>query len=182
MNRNRLVATLVASLLMAGCSAGSGGAEPTTGTTAATSRTASSSPTRTPTDSAPARAEEAVVAFWRLRDELASDPSRGVTQLAEVARGQALDLHRRSLNAQAAQGWKQVGSTVVTAQSAKASDKSGEYMVTACVNVEKVNIVDAEGKSHVPPARPIKSAYSYTVQQEGSRWYLIEDLLVALTA
>ena len=178
MNRNRLVVVALASLLAAGCSTDRGQSEPTAGASTTASATASSG-TASPTDAASLRAQEAVVTFWRLRDELASDPSRGVTQLAEVARGQALDLHRRSLNAQAAQGWKQVGSTVVTPQSVAAADSPAEYVVTACVNVEKVNIVDGEGKSHVPPGRPGQSAYSYKVQQDGANWYLTEDLLQA---
>lgn len=180
MNRYRLVAIAAAALVTAGCSVG-GSEGPTSSSPTPTPTTSAASPTpsSTPTDSPGAQAEAAVVAFWKLRDELASDPSQGVTRLSDVARGQALDVHRRSLNAQAANGWKQVGSTEVTPQSAKPSDKPDEYVVTACVNVAKVNIVDAEGKSQVPPGRPDQSAYDYTVQQDGAKWYVIKDLLEA---
>ena len=177
MIRTGATASLLATLLvMTGCTR----AEPQTPSPSASASSSSSmSTTATPSDSPEAQAAQAVVAFWKLRDQLASDPSQGVTKLAEVARGQALDVHRRSLNAQAAQGWTQVGFVTVTPGTVKPTDKPGEYSVVACVNVSTVNIVDAEGKSHVPPGRPEQSAYTYKVQQDGAQWYVVEDLLEA---
>ncbi len=169
---------LVALLVTTGCTA----AEPQTPDspwTSTSSALTTAPTTATPSDSPESRAALAVVAFWKMRDELASDPSQGVSKLAEVARGQALDVHRRSLNAQAAQGWKQVGFVTVTPGIVKLTDQPGAYSVVACVNVSTVNIVDAEGKSHVPPGRPEQSAYTYMVQQDGAQWHVVEDLLEA---
>ena len=183
MNVNRAGAgvTLAVAFLLAGCSDATPGTTPTSSSTASQTSTPSTSvsATGTQSDSPEVQAEAAVVAFWAMRDQLASDPKQGVTKLSDVARDQALDVHRRSLNAQAAQGWKQVGLTSVTPQSATATDKPGEYVVKACINVSKVNIVDSEGKSQVPPGRPAQSSYAYKVQRDGEKWFVVQDLLEA---
>ena len=175
----QMAGILTAALLLASCTGGDGNANPTASTATTTASPSSLATSVTPSDAPESQAATAVVTFWTLRDQLASDPSLGVTKLAEVARGQALDVHRRSLNAQAAQGWKQVGSVTVTTGTVKPTDQPSEYQVNACVNVSKVNIVDAEGKSHVPPGRPEQSAYTYKVQRDGDHWYVVEDLLEA---
>ncbi|MFZ1287997.1 MAG: hypothetical protein WAR57_13275 [Candidatus Phosphoribacter sp.] len=143
-------------------------------TTASTTTT-----TVSPQEQALTDAKGAVVAFWRARDEVASNPDLGVNRLDSVARGQALDVHRRSLNAQISAGLKQVGNVAVTPLAASASPDPGQYSVSACVDVSKVNVVDKEGKSQVPPERAERSRYDYVVLKAPEGWFVIQDLLEA---
>lgn len=170
-----LAAGVVATALLAGCS--TAGATDPSGSPSA-GATTSATTLATPTLTSPkVQAEQAVVRFWKVRDEIARNPSEGVTKLAGVARGQALDLHRRILNTQATRGWKQVGNTVVTPIAAAPTATARKYTVTACVDVSKVDVVDGAGKSQVRPGRPERSAYDYTVERDGKQWFVVEDLL-----
>lgn len=119
---------------------------------------------------------QAVVRFWKVRDELAKNQSEGVTRLATVARAQALATHRKILNDQAMLGLKQIGETNVTPTTAAPTGTDGVYVVTACLDVSKVNVVDAAGKSQVRPGRPDKTARDYKVQRDGANWYVVEDI------
>lgn len=150
---------------------------PTTAPTVSSSPP-TASPTQTPTLSPEEEAAmQAVVDFWAMRDELASDPEVGLTRLSEVARGQALEVHRSSLVAHAGQGLRQVGSVTVTPTAVTTGDAAGLYEVTACIDVSGVNVVDVDGKSAVPPGRPDMSEYDYTVERDGEQWFVVEDLL-----
>lgn len=179
----KLIPALVAALLLAGCTGSSSEPEPTPTPPPTTSPTASpTTPTTTPTpEPAPEEvaAKQAVIDFWKVQDELAANPELSVTRLAEVARGQALDVHRTNLLDQAREGLRQVGTVEVTPTRAQAGESPEHMVVTACLDVTDVDIVNSDGDSVVPATRPDRAAYDYTVEREGDRWYVIEDLIEA---
>ena len=177
MTRTRVAIAIAAALLLGGC-AGTSQPAPTASSPVTTEPTITGSPS-TSQDPDIASAENAIVDFWQVRDAVASNPSGGVTKLDTVARGQALDVHQRSLNAEFASGLRQVGSTVVTPISASPAATTGEFDVAACVDVSKVNVVDKDGKSHVPTNRPPRSRYDYVVQKTSAGWFVISDPLKA---
>ena len=51
--------------------------------------------------------------------------------------------------------------------------------MTACLDVSGVDVVDETGNSVVPAGRPDRAAYDYTVERDGDRWFVIEDLVEA---
>jgi len=179
------MAAAVAALLLAGCTGETGNLEPTQTTTATPTTSPTESPTTATTTPTPepapeeAAAQQAVIDFWKMRDELGIDPELSVTRLSEVARGQALDVHRRALIDQAREGLRQVGSGVVTPTSATPGPEEDQMIVTACLDVANVDVVDSAVESIVPATRPDRVAYDYTVENGGDRWYVIEDLLEA---
>lgn len=175
-------AAVLTVLLVAACTGSGGDPAPTTpGLSSPATTSPTSSPTTsslTPAEQDLAAAKTALVAFWRVRDELANNPTLSLTKLSTVARGQALDLHRRSLQTSRIQGLTQVGFVVVSPLSAAAKDQ-GTFTVVACVDVSKVNIVDQAGVSKVPPGRPAKSSSEYVVEKTPDGWYLTGDTFEA---
>lgn len=176
----KLITALVVAPLLAGCTGDNGEPEPTETPTATltASPTAPPTATTTPTPETPpeeAAAKQAVIDFWKVRDELASDPALELTRLSEVARGQALEAHRSTLISQAQSGLRQVGSVVVTPNAVESATSAQRYIVAACVNVSQVDVVDADGESVVSPNRMTASASDYTVEQDGEQWYVVED-------
>jgi ribosomal protein L24 len=49
------------------------------------------------------------------------------------------------------------------------------YKVTACIDASKVNLVDKNGKSVVPPEGPRRVSYDYTVENDQRKWYVIKE-------
>lgn len=179
---NRIcLAALAVVLVLGGCQ-DEATPEPSVPPTTATTTTSPSptTPSPTPTFSPEeAAAMQAVVDFWEKRNELGLNPELGVTSLAEVARGQAFDLHSRILNSEAQEGLRQQGSGVVTPTSVEPGEGDDQFVVTACLDVSGVDVVDADGNSVVPPDRPPQAAYDYVVERDGEQWFVVEDLLEA---
>lgn len=182
----RPFAAAAAALVLAGCTNNAPVEEPNSPTTPVATTTPVETPastiTQTPTvdpASDEERAKQAVIDFWRLRDRLGSHPEESITVLAEVARGQALDVHTSSLFSQAQERLRQEGTGVVTPIDVQPGPMTNQFLVTACLDVSGVDVVDEEGRSVVPAGRADRSAYQYTVERDGDSWFLVEDLLEA---
>ena len=151
-----------------------------TATTAAPTPTSPSpSKTETVTERDSRLAGAAVTAYWAQLDELASDPNKKLSELATVARDPALAQWQQILTLRRAQGATQVGSTVVEPASATKNPK-GQWAVTSCIDVGKVNLVDKDGKSVVKAGRPPRVKYDYVIVKDEGVFYVVQDKAVGV--
>ena len=176
-----LTLTFFAATLTSACD-GSEPAPPSPTTSTPTASTSSpTSSTRTTTTLTPAErdvrsAEAAIGRYWGVLDQLAADPTKSLNLVATVARDQAALQARNTLGTYQAKGWTLTGRTSVT--SPIASTKDGKtFSVSACVDVEKVNIVDKTGKSVVRAGRPDRQRYAYTVVKAPQGFFVTVDTL-----
>lgn len=152
-------------------------ADPTTTRSAATTTESNTStPSSTPSTTSPAErdakaAQQAVVRFLALYDELANNPKSSLNRLATVARGQALAQWRTTLFRQRVKGWRQIGSVKIVSTTAS-KRTSQRYKVTACIDVDKVNIVDRDGKSVVAANRPPRTRDTYIADRTPQGWFV----------
>ena len=139
------------------------------------------SPTPSPTPLTPAEqdlrsAEQAVVALVAKVDALAQDPTSDLTSLAEVARDQAFTDELAVILDHAQKNWIQRGETLVV--SALAVKGSGQWRVRACLDLSRVDVVDASGNSVVSPDRPDRYEYEFGVTADATRFYVVSLQMV----
>lgn len=177
--RVQLVAVVLAfGAFAAGC-AKSEPPQPTP-TPSSTSQSATASPSPTPTPT-PTASEAAAIARARgyaaMLDKLSSNPKANLDELSTVARGKAADKWRQIILDDRSAGHRQTGSTKLTLISAKAGSSDQQWVVTMCLDVSGVDVVDRDGKSVVTKNRPDRVRDVLTVQQDtsSSRWYVTQD-------
>ena len=175
-----LAVTLGAVALTSACN------NPEPGTVVVTPSPSSTSVTPTTTATSTATREEknakaasaAVVEFWAVVDRLGSNPKSKLEDLATVSRDPANAQWTQNLFNRRIRGEKFIGSTTVTIESSKpATSAEDVYTVMACLDVSKLNVVDAEGKSVIPATRKPRISYQYEVKQDSStaKWYLTAE-------
>jgi hypothetical protein len=120
-------------------------------------------------------AEGAVVRFWRVIDRLSADPNSDLTKLTTVSRGSVAAQWARNINQYRFDGVKAEGRVAVHDVVAKQTKDDDLYKVTACIDASKVNLVDKNGKSVVPPEGPRRVSYDYTVENDQRKWYVIKE-------
>ena len=139
----------------------------------------SPSSTASPTPSAEElnlrKAERAVSRFWRLIDRLSADADLDLTELTTVSRGSVAAQWAKNINQYRFDQVKAEGRVVVRDVMAQQSKDDDLYRVTACIDASKVNLVDMNGKSVVPPEGPRRVTYDYTVEKDRQKWYVIEE-------
>lgn len=155
--------------------------EPTPTPAPSLSAPASSSSTSSTTSISPEEADkrgatQAVVALWSELDRLAGDPALNLTSLAKVARGQALAQWQSNLSDQRARHWTQTGQVAV-ASSGSRYIGNNLFETVACIDVSKVNVVDAGGKSVLSAGRPSRAKYSYEVIKAPDGFFVTKDSL-----
>ena len=167
---------LALGLLAAGCTK----SEPPqpTPTPSSASQSATASPSATPTIPA---SEAAAVArakgFVAMLDKLSSNPKANLDELSTVARGKAADKWRQILLDDRSAGHRQTGSTKLTLISAKVGSSDQRWVVTMCLDVSGVDVVDRDGKSVVAKNRPDRVRDVLTVDQDtsSSKWFVTQD-------
>lgn len=178
MNKALAGAIIAAGFLLGGCN---GGGTPTTPSTPASSTPQSASPVSNGPSASQSSLEDGaaqgLVQFWAELDKLATDPSKPLSDLTSVARGQALTQWQRNLTQMRGQGYKQVGSVVVAKPAVTKETATDTYQVKACIDVSKVNVVDQDGKSVVAPNRAPRTLYTYEVQRDGDKFFVTKDPL-----
>lgn len=146
-----------------------------------TTTTITPSPTTTPTLSKEEvenrAAEQAIVNFWALTDKLFADPNVSLSKLVTVARDQSADVWRKLVISDRANGYRQIGSSVVRSVHAT-KNKQGQWDATACIDVSKINVIDQKGKSVVNAGRAPRVKYSYVLVRDGGKFYVIKDKAV----
>jgi hypothetical protein len=121
------------------------------------------------------KAERAVVRFWRVIDGLSADPHSDLTELTTVSRGSVAAQWARNINQYRFDGVKAEGRVAVRDVVAKQTKDDDLYNVTACIDASKVNLVDKNGKSVVPPEGPRRVFYDYTIENDQQKWYVIKE-------
>ena len=137
------------------------------------SRTASPRPS--PEDVNLRKAERAVARFWHVIDRLSADPDSDLTELTTVSRGSVAAQWARNINQYRFDGVRAAGRVAVRDVIAKQTKDDDLYKVTACIDASKVNLVDKNGKSVVPPEGPRRVSYDYTVENDQRKWYVIKE-------
>lgn len=148
----------------------------TTTTTSTSTTTTSTPPPLTPAEKDLKSAEETIGRYWQVLDQLAADPKKSLNLVSTVARGQAASQSRVELGALQANGWTQVGQSVVRSSSATTKDGKA-FAVVACIDVSGVNVVDKAGKSVVKAGRPDRQQYTYTVSKAPQGFFVTVDTL-----
>jgi hypothetical protein len=178
--RSRIAATLALAAITATSACATNDPKPSLSTT-----TSATSAAQTPTPStaslSPAEqdakdAAQTITRFWGVLDELASDPTKSLDKLAAVARAQAIAQWRSNLTTYRRSGWKQVGDSTVLSAEAQAVDGKN-FVVKACIDVSKANVVDRAGKSVIAAGRQDRMEYSYKVQKAPEGFFVTEDKL-----
>ncbi|WP_375424837.1 hypothetical protein [uncultured Friedmanniella sp.] len=110
-------------------------------------------------------------------DKLRGNPKANLDQLSTVARANAADNWRRILLNDRSVGHRQTGVTKPSLTSAKAGSSDQQWVVTMCLDVSNVDIVDRNGKSVVSKSRPDRVRDVLTVDQDtsSSKWYVTQD-------
>ena len=98
-----------------------------------------------------------------------------LTELTTVSRGSVAAQWARNLNQYRYDQVTAKGRVAVRDVSASQTKNDNLFKVTACIDSSKVNLVDKNGKSVVPPNGPRRVAYDYTVQKDSERWYVIKE-------
>ncbi len=183
MNRLKQPAVLAAAVVIAAtlgaCTTAGGNGTPTATTSPSQSVTTPATPTLSQAELDSAAASAAVVTMWEVIDRLGADPKSDLGELGSVTRDAENTQWTKLLFERRTRGERFIGNTKVTVKSATAGAE-GEYRVDACLDVSKLNVVDAQGKSIVPAERKPTIGYSYDVTQDqtSKRWYVISEKVV----
>jgi hypothetical protein len=139
-----------------------------------TSSSPSATPKIRPTEAAAIARAQGYVAVL---DKLSSNPKATLDELSTVARGKAVDKWRQIIFDDRSAGRRQTGSTKLTLLSAKAGSSDQQWVVTMCLDVSGVDVVDRDGKSVVSKDRPDRVRDVLTVDQDtsSSKWYVTQD-------
>lgn len=166
--RLRLAALLLAAVL-AGCTGST--SSPTPSPSAPIS---SSSPTPTLSDG-PKAANDTVVKYRALIDELRSQDMPDVSRLLSVATGDAYEKWRFTIQDDFKNGQHQVGLTTFSSRSTSVGTTAREWIVSGCLDMSKADIVDKNGRS-VMTEPPGKNTVVYTVDEESDQaWYVSRE-------
>ena len=175
------VVLLACTVALAACNSENPRPSSSTSRTPAPSSSASTSsvpsPTKplTPAEQDLLSAGEAVAQYWRIIDEVASDPKVSLNVLATVARSQALEQWQTTLSEFRAKQWTQEGVSVV--RDIDPSTDGESFTVAACVNVAELDVVDRSGKSVVVDSRPVEQRFTYKVVKAPEGFFVTEDTL-----
>lgn len=139
-----------------------------TPTTTATTASPTPSPTPSPTSEtelAAANAEAVLRDFYRVTDELSTDPSRPLTELESVATSVVLDSWTRDFERSRRDELKQTGTTrlaqvdLVDISMDNSDPSHGEVpsvRFEVCWDVSDVEITNPDGTSALPADRPVR--------------------------
>lgn len=145
---------------------------PATSSTPTPSQTPSSSPT-SQADKDKQGASKVVIVFHSMLDKLSSNPKSNLTELDTVARDSSYLTWGRQIRVNREKHIRQTGKSVVRIDKVVRSKK--QWVVTACVNVSKVNGVDKKGHSVVKPNRPDTYIWKHWVIKDKGKFYVVED-------
>ena len=167
--RVRLVVLLLSAAL-AGCTSSTSAPSPTP-------TVVSSTASPTPTFSEGQRAANDVVLRYRaLIDQLRQQYKPDSTQILAVARDDAYDKWSRVLQDDFVYGWHQTGVASLTIKSTEPGKNASEWLVVACLDVTKIDIVDKSGKTTLAHPGGINHIV-YAVDQDSTslQWYVMSE-------
>ena len=167
--RVHLVALLLATAL-AGC----------TGSTSSPSPSPSvvpSSASPTPTLSEGQKAvNDLVIKYRAIIDQLRQQYKPDLTPLIEVSSDAAYEKWRYTIQEDFVNGWHQTGAAVVTIRSTDPGSSPQQWLVSTCLDVTKVDIVDKDGKTTLAhPGGKNRVTYSVDQQPSNLKWYVTAE-------
>jgi hypothetical protein len=174
-----IMITLAVAVALTSCSSDPGGSSKSPSSSSSFATSADPTPSATslsPVEADKRSASRAVVQLWSELDKLAGDPNLTLTSLAQVARGQALAQWQSNLSDQRARHWKQDGAVVV-ASSDSSYVGNNIFQTVACIDVSKVLVVDAAGKSVLSAGRPSRTKYTYEVTNTVDGFFVTKDTM-----
>jgi hypothetical protein len=167
----RFAALLVlAAAVLAGCTGSTSTPSPTPTVIASTA-----SPTPTLSEGQKA-ADDVVVKYRALIDELRAQYKPDLIPLLEVSGGAAYEKWRYTIQEDFVNGYHQTGVAVLTINSTDPGTSVQQWLVSACLDVTRVDIVDKNGKTTMAHPGGINKV-TYTVDQDSKslRWYVTNE-------
>ena len=164
------VPLVLAAAVLAGCTGSTSASSPTPTVIAST---ASSTPTLSEGQRA---ANDTVVKYRALIDELRAQYKPDSTQLLAVARDDAYNKWSRVFQDDFVSGYHQTGLALLTIKSTDPGKSARQWLVAGCLDVTKVDIVDKSGKTTLEHPGGINHIV-YTVDQDATslRWYVMSE-------
>lgn len=166
----RFVALLVLAAALAGCTGSTSAPSPSPSIVSS-----SASPTPTLSEGQMA-ANDTVVKYRALIDQLRAQYKPDLTPLIEVSSDAAYEKWRYTIQDDFVNGHHQTGASSVSILSIDPGTMAQEWIVSACVDFSKVDIVDKAGKS-VMPTPGGRERVAYTVDQVSTNlhWYVTKE-------
>ena len=187
----RIVAAVVAVVVVSGCG-GDGSSAPKSPspwgkTTMVAPSTTSPSPSLSPSSSAspqpsetfsPEQQEAAdrVMEYFRILDEVSTNPDASIQPLADITTGQTQVLDTRQVGEYRSKGWVQTGVIKVHIKGAAEAtevDDSQMVEIQACTDSREVEIIDSKTSEKVlNPVRPRTVAWQIQVVKPATVWLI----------
>jgi hypothetical protein len=138
--------------------------------------TASSSSPPTTLSEGQKAANDVVVKFRALIDELRSQDMPDSARLASVARDDAYEKWTRVMQDDFVNGYHQTGAAVIRIQSTDPGASARQWFVSGCLDVTKLDVVDKSGKTTLEHPGGINHVV-YGVDQDPAtlRWYVTNE-------
>jgi hypothetical protein len=167
----RFAALLVlAAALLAGCTGSTSTPSPTPSVVASTT-----SPTPTLSEGQKA-ANDTVIKYRALIDELRSQDMPDSARLATVARDSAYEKWTRVLQDDFVNGYHQTGVAVITIRSTDPGASARQWLVSGCLDVTKLDVVDKSGKTTLEhPGGTNHVTYSVDQDPTTLKWYVTNE-------
>jgi len=167
----RFAALLVlAAAVLAGCTGSTSTPSPTPSVVASTT-----SPTPTLSEGQKA-ANDTVIKYRALIDELRSQDMPDSARLATVARDSAYEKWTRVLQDDFVNGYHQTGVAVITIRSTDPGASARQWLVSGCLDVTKLDVVDKSGKTTLEhPGGTNHVTYSVDQDPTTLRWYVMNE-------
>jgi hypothetical protein len=164
------VLLVLASAVLAGCTPSTRAPSPTP---IAVASTATPKPTLSEGQQA---ANDVVVKYRALIDELRSQDMPDSARLATVARDSAYEKWTRVLQDDFVNGYHQTGVAVITIKSTDPGASASQWLVSGCLDVTKLDVVDKSGKTTLQHPGGINHVI-YGVDQDPTtlRWYVTNE-------
>jgi hypothetical protein len=167
----RFAALLVlAAAVLAGCTPSTSVSSPTPAVSVTTA-----SPTPTLSEGQKA-ANDVVVKYRALIDQLRAQDMPDSARLATVARDSAYEKWTRVLQDDFVSGYHQTGVAAITIKSTDPGASARQWLVSGCLDVTKLDVVDKAGKTTLEHPGGINHAI-FVVDQDPTtlRWYVTNE-------
>jgi len=164
------VLLVLAAVVLGGCTPSTSASSPTPAVSVT-----SASPTPTLSEGQKA-ANDVVIKYRALIDELRSKDMPDSARLATVARDTAYEKWTRVLQDDFVNGYHQTGGAVITIKSTDPGASARQWLVSGCLDVTKLDIVDKSGKTTLQHPGGINHVI-YSVDQDPTtlRWYVTNE-------
>lgn len=164
------IAVLLLAVALAGCTGSTSTPSPTPSVVASTT-----SPTPTLSEGQKA-ANDTVIKYRALIDELRSQDMPDSARLATVARDSAYEKWTRVLQDDFVNGYHQTGVAVITIRSTDPGASARQWLVSGCLDVTKLDVVDKSGKTTLEhPGGTNHVTYSVDQDPTTLRWYVMNE-------